>query len=72
MVRSTGAVIAGLLVMLIVVAAIQWLGHSVYPPPEGLDFRDKDAVAAAVALLLAGAWLSVRGGRGSAEDAPAQ
>ena len=28
--------------------------------------------AVAVALLLAGAWLSVRGGRGSAEDAPAQ
>ena len=48
MVRSMGAIIAGLRVMLIVVAAIQWIGHSVYPPPEGLDFRDKDAVAAAL------------------------
>ena len=59
MVRSTGAVIAGLLVMLIVVAAIQWLGHSVYPPPEGLDFRDKDAVAAAMANAPAGAFAFV-------------
>ena len=29
MVRSMGAIIAGLRVMLIVVAAIQWIGHSV-------------------------------------------
>ena len=55
MVRSMGGVIAGLVVMLIVVASIQWLGHSVYPPPEGLDFRDKDAVAAAMASAPVGA-----------------
>ena len=55
MVRSMGGVIAGLVVMLIVVASIQWLGHSVYPPPEGLDFRDKDAVAAAMASAPLGA-----------------
>ena len=55
MVRSMGAIIAGLLVMLIVVAAIQWIGHSVYPPPEGLDFRDKYAVAAALSTAPVGA-----------------
>ena len=55
MVRSMGGVIAGLVVMLIVVASIQWLGHSVYPPPEGLDFRDKDAMAAATASAPVGA-----------------
>ena len=59
MVRSTGAVIAGLLVMLLGVAALQWLGHSGYPPPEGLDFRDKDAVAAAMANAPAGAFAFV-------------
>ena len=55
MARSMGAVIAALVVMLIVVASIQWLGHSVYPPPEGLDIRDKDAVASAMASAPFGA-----------------
>ena len=60
MVRSMGAVIAGLVVMLIVVASIQWLGHSVYPPPDGLDIRDKAAVADAMASAPVGALFFVR------------
>ena len=73
MVRSMGALIAGLLVMLIVISSIQWIGHSIYPPPTGLDPQDAAKMAAAVALLLLGAWLGVRGApRPSAEHAPAE
>lgn len=38
--RTIVGVIAGLLVMAGGVAAVQWLGHALYPPPAGLDYRD--------------------------------
>jgi hypothetical protein len=38
--RTIVGVIVGLLVMAGCVAAVQWLGHAVYPPPAGLDYRD--------------------------------
>lgn len=59
MVRSMGALIAGLLVMLIVISSIQWIGHSIYPPPTGLDPQDSAKAAAAVALLPIGALAMV-------------
>ena len=59
MVRSMGALIAGLLVMLIVISSIQWIGHSIYPPPAGLDPQDSAKAAAAVALLPIGALAMV-------------
>lgn len=34
--RSILAVIVGILVMGITVAAVQWLGHSIFPPPEAV------------------------------------
>jgi len=59
MVRSIFAIIAGLIVMLVVVSSVQWLSHSMYPPPEGLDIMDKDAVAKAMAAAPAGALAMV-------------
>jgi hypothetical protein len=59
MVRSIGALIAGLLVMLIVISSIQWIGHSIYPPPDGLDPKDPTAMAAAIAELPFGALAMV-------------
>src|SRR5688572_26460616 len=42
MVRSMGAVIAGLLVMMVVVSSIQWMGESWYPSEAA---RDGDPLA---------------------------
>lgn len=78
--RTILAVIAGLVAMAISVAAIQMLGHALYPPPPGTDFNDPAqvralmATAPAVALgfvivawsvgSLVGAWLAARLSRG--------
>lgn len=50
MLRSILAVLAGILVMGITVAAVQWLGHSIYPPPP-LDMNDRAAMDAAIAAM---------------------
>lgn len=59
MVRSIVAIIAGLVVMLIVVASVQWMSHSLYPPPVDLDIGDKQAVAKAMAAAPVGALAMV-------------
>lgn len=50
MLRSILAVLAGVLVMGITVAAVQWLGHSLYPPPP-VDMNDRAAMDAAIAAM---------------------
>ena len=54
MLRSILAVIVGVLVMGISVAAVQWLGHSVYPPPEAIPAHP-EAMAELVAAMPVGA-----------------
>jgi len=49
-----GVVIAGLLVWL-----VEMLGHTVYPPPTGLNFADPDAMRAYIDMLPLGALLFV-------------
>jgi hypothetical protein len=51
MLRSILAVLAGILVMGITVAAVQWLGHSIFPPPAGVDPTDHDAMVALIASM---------------------
>lgn len=50
MLRSILAVIVGILVMGITVAAVQWLGHSIFPPPEAIPAHP-DAMAELVANM---------------------
>ena len=40
--RNIAAAVAGLLVALAVVQAVESLGHFVYPPPNDVDFGDPD------------------------------
>ncbi|GAB3025627.1 MULTISPECIES: hypothetical protein [Oleiagrimonas] len=47
---------AGILSALITVAVIEYVGHSLYPPPENLDFSDHNAVAAFIRSLPTGAF----------------
>lgn len=51
MLRSVLAVLAGILVMGITVAAVQWLGHSLYPPPADIDPTDHDAMIALISQM---------------------
>ena len=51
-----GIVIAGALVWL-----VEMIGHSVYPPPPGLDFANPEAMRAYIATMPIGAFLFVGG-----------
>lgn len=51
MIRDIGAALAGLVVAFGLIYGIELLGHTVYPPPEGLDFSDPAAMRPYVASL---------------------
>ena len=46
MIRKISAVVLGVVIAVILIIAIEALGHAVYPPPEGLDITNKDAAQA--------------------------
>lgn len=59
MVRRIGAVVAGLLVVVVIVTALQAVGSSLHPLPEGLDPMDPadaDAFAEHLASMPAISW----------------
>ncbi|MDH3531462.1 MAG: hypothetical protein OEO82_00955 [Gammaproteobacteria bacterium] len=51
MLRNTGAILAGLITTFALIYGIEMLGHSIYPPPAGLDFSDSDAMRPYIASL---------------------
>lgn len=57
--KNIGAGIAGVVVAGLLVWVVEMIGHSAYPIPEGLDYRDTEAMTAYVAALPVGALLSV-------------
>ncbi len=57
--RSAVAVIAGTVLAVLLIAAIQKLGHMVYPVPSGIDWSDADRVREYIAGLPPGALLFV-------------
>ena len=57
--RNIGAGIAGVVVAGLLVWVVEMIGHTAYPMPEGLDYRDTEAMASYVASLPVGALLSV-------------
>ena len=59
MIRNILAVLAGLVVMMVTVALVQWLGHSIYPPPPGIDPANHEAMVALIANMPTGALLMV-------------
>ena len=44
MLRDIGATVAGLAVSIGVIMAVQMIGHSIWPPPEGLDWNDAEVI----------------------------
>jgi hypothetical protein len=51
MLRDTGAGIAGLAVAIVIIMAIQAVGHAIWPPPESLDWNDTEVVRTYVSQL---------------------
>lgn len=51
MARTLLAVFAGLAVMLVTVAALEALGHALFPAPPGLDFDDPERLRRVMELL---------------------
>jgi len=51
MIRSTGAVLAGVATAFVLILAIEKLGHLIYPPPADLDFSDPEAIRPYMATL---------------------
>lgn len=44
MLRDLGAVVAGLAVSLASIAAVQSMGHALWPPPDNLDWNDTEVI----------------------------
>jgi len=59
MFRSAAAIVAGVVVAFVTVMLIDMLGHTIFPPPEGLDFSDPDAIRPYLATLPVGAYLFI-------------
>ena len=59
MFRSVVAIVAGVIVAFVTVMLIDTLNHAVFPPPEGLDFSDPDAIRPYLATLPVGAFLLI-------------
>lgn len=59
--RLVLAIVAGLVVAVICVAALEMLGHMVFPPPADLDAGDPADVALMMEMVPAGALLFVVG-----------
>ena len=59
MFRSVGAIAAGIVVAFVTVMLIDMLNHSLFPPPEGLDYSNPDAIRPYLATLPVGAFLLI-------------
>ena len=55
-------IVAGIVVAVVCVMAIEALGHTLYPPPPGIDLTDPAHVERLMATLPAGAFVAVVAG----------
>ena len=51
MFRNIGAALAGVVTAFVLVMLVEKVGHLIYPPPEGLDWTDVEAVETFIATL---------------------
>lgn len=59
MLRKVSAVLLGVVVSVVVVMLVEMLGHRIYPPPPGLDFKDPAQLQQYTSNLPLGALLFV-------------
>ncbi len=60
--KNIAAGVAGVLIAMGLVWIVEFIGHSVYPPPPDLDFSDTESLRAYIGGLPLGAFLFVLGG----------
>ena len=67
MFRNVLAVVLGVTLAVVLIMAVERLGHVIYPPPADVDFADLEAVSeyinalpATALLLVLAAWLAAR------------
>jgi hypothetical protein len=48
MLKTIGGILAGIVVALATIAIIDLANHQIFPRPEGLDLRDREAVSTAI------------------------
>lgn len=51
MIRNLAAALSGLFAAFVLIYLIELLGHTIYPPPAGLDPKNADALRAYISLL---------------------
>ena len=59
MLRDFVAVVAGIITAFLTIKLIDKIGHTIYPPPVGLDFADPEAIRPYLATLPIGAFLFI-------------
>lgn len=59
MVRSILGIVAGIFAGVLVIALVESLGHGIFPPPEGVDLKDPDALQSVMGQIPIGAKLAV-------------
>ena len=64
MIRQVLAVLLGVVTAFALVALVEWMGHMMYPVPEGLDVNDPVEMARYIRDLPAGAFVFVLGAWG--------
>jgi hypothetical protein len=57
--RGILAVILGLVTLFVLVGAGEFVGHTIFPPPPGLDPNDLDSIKANIDKIPAGVFVSV-------------
>lgn len=57
--RRLLAVVAGVLAGIVAIAMAEFVGHLIFPPPEGMDISDPASIAAAMEQISIGALVAV-------------
>ena len=59
MLKNIFIVIGSVIIGAVIIFLVEALGHMIYPPPEGIDFNDSEAMKSVVSNLPVGALLFV-------------
>jgi hypothetical protein len=59
MFRNLAAIVIGVITAFVTVMLVDKIGHTIYPPPAGLDFTNPDAIRPYLATLPIGAFLFI-------------
>lgn len=59
MLRSILSIVAGFVVAVVVIMALEIVGHAIYPPPPGIDLHDPAALKTIIDKLPRGALIAV-------------